>query len=73
MGTWNGLIPYYIIYRGKKNFAIKREQRQVKLDSAEREQSQDRKAGLKEKGERMSGERFYPPPPPTGTLSEPDV
>lgn len=35
--------------RGKENFAIKREQRQVKLDSAEREQSQDRKAGLKEK------------------------
>lgn len=27
----------------------------------------------KVKGERMSGERFYPPPPPTGTLSEPDV
>ena len=32
----------------KENFAIKREQRQVKLDSGEREQSQDRKAGLKE-------------------------
>ena len=34
-----------------ENFAIKREQRQVKLDSAEREQSQDRKPGLKGKGE----------------------
>ena len=35
----------------KQNFASKREQRQAYLDSAEREQSQDRKAGLKEKGE----------------------
>ena len=38
--------------RGKENFAIKREQRQVYLDSAEREQSQDRKAGLKGKAKR---------------------
>ena len=35
--------------RRNENFAIKREQRQVRLDSAEREQSQDRKAGLNEK------------------------
>ena len=33
----------------KENFASKREQRQAYLDSAEREQSQDRKAGLNEK------------------------
>ena len=33
-----------------QNFAIKREQRKF-IYSAEREQSQDRKAGLKEKGE----------------------
>ena len=38
----------------KKNFAIKREQRQARLDSAERKQSQDRKAGLKEKEENSS-------------------
>ena len=37
--------------RRKENFASKREQRQAYLDSAEREQSQDRKAGLNEKGE----------------------
>ena len=34
-----------------ENFAIKRGQRQAKIDSAEREQSQDCKAGLNEKQE----------------------
>ena len=41
--------------RRKQNFAIKREQRKF-IYSAEREQSQDRKAGLKEKGERGGSE-----------------
>ena len=50
-GTENRWYTLYIIYKGevrKENFAIKREQRKF-IYSAEREQSQDRKAGLKEK------------------------
>ena len=39
----------------------------VHFDYAEREQIQDRKAGLKEKGKlerrKEKAERFYPPPP----------
>ena len=38
--------------RKKEKSASEREQRQVYLSVAEREQIQDRKAGLKEKGER---------------------
>ena len=44
----------------KENFAIMREQKQTCLNYAEREQSQDRKSGIKgerrhEKGERREG------------------
>ena len=41
--------------RRKEKSASKREQRQVYLNVAEREQIQDRKAGLKVKGERPCG------------------
>lgn len=48
---WNGEMRNEKAESRKQNFASKREQRQAYLDSAEREQSQDRRAGLKEKGE----------------------
>ena len=41
--------------RRKEKSASKREQRQVYLSVAERKQIQDRKAGLKEKGETIRG------------------
>ena len=45
------------LQRGKGNFAIKREQNQTCLNYAEREQSQDRKSGIKAESRKEKSER----------------